>query len=271
MPSMTTDPILLTQSADGVAVVTFNRPHIHNALTIDAMRQFAAIVDQLAADAAPRCVVVTGAGTRAFCSGGDLADLAGRRSADAAAAMIALMGDALLTLERLPVPVIAAINGYALGGGSEIALACDLRVVDASVNFGFVQVKRGLIPGWGGGQRLMRLVGYGRALDLLLSGQRLYAADLSTLGLAAAIAPPGEALPTALERARAIAALDGAAVRAIKALGRAALGLPYEAALLAERALFPPLWIGEAHAAAMQAFSDRDKDKPAHTDSPPAG
>lgn len=252
-----TDAIRLEQHPDGIAVLTFNRPDVHNALTVEAMRAFAAAVDGLSVRSDLRVVIVTGAGESAFCSGGDLADLAGRTSQDDARAMIALMGDALLRLERLPVPVIAAINGYALGGGSEIALACDLRVVDAAVNMGFVQVKRGLMPGWGGGQRLIRLVGYSRALELLLTARRLFLHDLVGLGLAAGTADQGQALPVALELARQIAALDSAAVRAVKTLAQAALTQPYAEALQTERALFPPLWTGAAHQAAMQQFLSR--------------
>jgi len=149
------DSILLEQRPDGAAIVTFNRPAVHNALDRAAMRAFAHVVAELAAElrdpASPmRVVILTGAGTKAFCSGGDLADLATQRAADEAAAMIRLMGDALLALERLPVPVIAAINGHALGGGSEIALACDLRVLDETARLGRLQTRRGLITGWGG-------------------------------------------------------------------------------------------------------------------------
>ncbi|MGQ9909327.1 MAG: enoyl-CoA hydratase/isomerase family protein [Candidatus Flexifilum sp.] len=252
-----TDPIRLDLHPDGTAILTFNRPEVHNALTVEAMHAFARAVAELHTRPDLRAVIVTGAGEAAFCSGGDLADLAGRTSADEARAMTALMGDALLSLERLPVPVIAAINGYALGGGSEIALACDLRVVDAAVNMGFVQVKRGLMPGWGGGQRLIRLVGYSRALELLLTARRLFLDDLVALGLVAGTAPQGQALPVALDLARQIAAHDPAAVRAVKALALAALTQPYEVALHAERALFPPLWTGAAHQAAMQQFLAR--------------
>lgn len=252
-----TDPIRLDQHPDGIAVLIFNRPEVHNALTVEAMRAFARAIAELHARPDLRAVIVTGAGEAAFCSGGDLADLAGRASEDEARAMVALMGDALLSLERLPVPVIAAINGYALGGGSEIALACDLRVADAAVNMGFVQVRRGLMPGWGGGQRLIRLVGYSRALELLLTARRLFLDDLVALGLVTGTAPQGQALPAALDLARQIAAHDPAAVRAVKALALAALAQPYEAALHTERALFPPLWTGAAHQAAMQQFLAR--------------
>lgn len=244
-------------SNSGIAVLTFNRPQSHNALTLDAMRQFAAMIDALSRDDSLRVLILTGAGEAAFCSGGDLTDLSQHPTADDGAAMITLMGDALLVLERLPVPVIAAINGYALGGGSEIALACDLRVIDERVQLGFVHLRRGLITGWGGGQRLMRLVGYARALEILLRAQSLKAAEILAFDLASAVVAPGQALPYALELAEQIAQKDAAAVRAVKAFLQAGLRQPYEQALQAERALFPALWTGATHRASMEQFLQR--------------
>jgi len=240
--------------------MTIARPKRRNALDTATMTQMAATIDALAQDDTVRVLIVTGEGQDAFCSGGDLEDLSQRLSADDAAQMIALMGDALLALERLPFPVIAAINGYALGGGSELALACDVRVVDQTARLGFIHLRRGLIPGWGGGQRLLRLVGYARAFELLMRAQPLDTDEIVKLGLAMTTTPPGEALEGALTLARRIAALDRAAVAAAKALLQAGLNLPYEAALARERALFPALWTGETHVAAMRAFAERENE-----------
>jgi enoyl-CoA hydratase len=237
-----------------VAVITFNRPQVHNALDVEAMEAFAELIERLGKDSDLRALILTGAGDKAFCSGGDIADLSERRSQADAAAMIQLVGDALLALENLPVPVIAAINGYALGGGSEIAVACDLRVIDETARLGFVQAKRGLMPGWGGGQRLLRLVGYARALDILLGARVMKAEELRALGLANHLTSPGEALEGALELARHFAQFDANVIRSIKALLRAGLHQPYEEALLTERALFPPLWVGEAHVKSLEEF-----------------
>ncbi|MBE2183305.1 MAG: enoyl-CoA hydratase/isomerase family protein [Anaerolineae bacterium] len=239
-----------------IGILTFNRPERLNALDSEAMTLFASQIRALQNEPLA-ALIITGAGDKAFCSGGDLADLAARRSAADAESMIALMGDALIALENLPYPVIAAINGYALGGGSEISLACDLRILDANARLGFVQAKRGLTPGWGAGQRLMRLVGYSRALDLLLNATILSAADAQSLGLANRLAPAGEALPAALEYAAQIAALDPAVIRSLKTLLRAGLTLPYEQALQTERQLFPPLWVGAAHQRSLDEFLNR--------------
>jgi enoyl-CoA hydratase len=255
------DPILLQMEANGVGTLTFNRPEAMNALSHAAMQQFAACVRQLEADTALRALILTGAGTAAFCSGGDLAELRDRPTEEDARAMIDLMGSALLALEALPIPVIAAINGYALGGGSEIALACDLRVVDESARMGFVQIHMALTPGWGAGQRLARLVGTSKALELLLEGQLLNAEALRMLGLANEVAPRGQALAAALRRAEAIAQRPPQVVRAIKALLHAHRTLPYPAALQAERDLFPPLWAHPDHLDAVEAFFARQTRK----------
>lgn len=238
----------------GVSLLTFNRPASHNALNGDDMTAFAAAIDRLAAQTDLRAVVVTGAGEEAFCSGADIAEMVHLTSEAEARTMISLMGDALLKLERLPVPVIAAINGHALGGGAEIALACDLRIVDRSARIGFVQIRRGLIPGWGGGQRLLRQVGYARALEILLRGRVLGAEDALALGLATEIAPHGAALAGALRLAAEIAGQDADAARAVKALLHAGLNHPYVEALRAEQDLFPPLWAGETRLNSMRDF-----------------
>jgi enoyl-CoA hydratase len=259
------DVVHLDCNAAGIATVTFHRPDVLNALDFPAMERFAGIVaglhDQLADHAAPvRVVILTGAGRAAFSSGGDQRALAAHRSRADGARLARIMGDALLALERLPVPVIAAVNGYALGGGSEIALACDLRVVAEDVKLGLVHAGLALIPGWGAGQRLLRLVGYGRALDMLLAARPYSAAELHALGVVHHIAPPGEALTAARALAARIAALDPATVRAIKGLLRDGCTLPYDEALAAERARFPDLWASDAHWQAVERFLTRKRE-----------
>jgi enoyl-CoA hydratase len=249
------DKILFDVDADGIGVLTFNRPDARNALDTEAMTAFASTVAAL--DGRVRVLIVTGAGAQAFCSGADLIEMSERPTEADAAAMIALMGDALRAMERLPIPVVAAINGYALGGGAEVALACDLRIIDAAGRIGFVQAKRGVIPGWGGGQRLLRLVGYARALDLLLRAPILSADEALAHGLVSSIAPAGGALDAARVWAVEVARLDSAVVRSMKALLHAGLTQPYDAALAHERALFPPLWVGEARINSTREFLER--------------
>ncbi len=254
--TMTT--LISERRANDVAILTFNRPESRNALDTATMHLFACAVQTLIDDSRLRVVIVTGAGESAFCAGADLVEMSERPTADDAAAMITSMGDALLALENLPVPVIGAINGYALGGGAEVALACDLRVVDENVRLGFVHAKRGVIPGWGGGQRLLRAVGYAKAMELLYTARSLDADALDALGLITVpIAPSGRALESALIMADRIAALDFGVIRAIKSLLRAGLNQPYQAALQMERDLFPPLWAGDSRIASTRAFLDK--------------
>lgn len=255
------DFILLNKHDDGVYVLTFNRPQVLNALNLAAMTAFQQQINALQTDAGLRVLVLTGAGERAFCSGGDLHELSQHPTEADALHFISLMGDALLMMERLPVPVIAAVNGYALGGGSEIALACDMRIVGGGVRMGMVQINMGLTPGWGAGQRLLRAVGYSKALELMLRGTILRAEDLRAIGLANHVTNPGEALTFALELAHDIANRPPDVVRGIKQLARAGLKLSYGDALRAERDIFPPLWAADAHLNAVDAFLQRQAQK----------
>ncbi|MDQ7028225.1 MAG: enoyl-CoA hydratase/isomerase family protein [Anaerolineae bacterium] len=255
------DTIQLTHHENGVVVITFNRPRAHNALTIEAMQLFQQSIYRLTDDSTIRAVILTGAGEKAFCSGGDLVELSQRTTEAAAREFITIMGDALLALERLPVPVIAAINGFALGGGSEIALACDIRIVDEAVKMGLVQIKMAVTPGWGAGQRLLRTIGYAKAMETLLRGAILRADDLLALGLANQVVATGQALTTALEFANESASQPPNVVRGIKALLQAGFNQPYEEALQTEREIFPPLWVSDAHIEAVEQFFQRQQAK----------
>jgi enoyl-CoA hydratase len=257
----TSPALLIERHADGVAVVTFNRPAAHNALTFEAMYTFAEAINDLHRWPDLRALVITGAGNEAFCSGADLFELANYPAAADARRMITVMGDALLQMERLPVPVIAGINGYALGGGSEIAVACDLRLADDKTRMGFVQIRLAVTPGWGAGQRLLRLVGYSRALDLFLSARILHADDLLAMGLVNRIVETGTAAAHALTLAQHIATQPPETVRAMKQLLQAGLSRPYDDALKLERDLFPPLWDSEPHVKAVEGYLLRSQAK----------
>jgi enoyl-CoA hydratase len=255
-----TNKLLIEKHSNGVAILTFNRPESRNALDLETMHQFAKVVGDLANDAGLRAVIVTGAGEDAFCSGGDLIELSAYPAADDARQMSTLMGDALLALERLPVPVIAAINGYALGGGSEVAMACDLRIADETARMAFVQIRLGLTPGWGAGQRLLRLVGYARALEFLLRGNIMRSAELEAAGLVNRVVEAGSALSYALIMAEQIAASPPDVVRGIKWLLQAGLNQTPEQAQQIERDIFPPLWAADAHLQAVEKFLSRNRE-----------
>ncbi len=254
-----TNSLLVEHRNDHISILTINRPAQRNALDLATMRALAEAITCLAADTALEAVIITGAGSEAFCSGGDLYELHQYPSEADGLMMITLMGDALLALERLSVPVIAAMNGYALGGGSELALACDVRIADEQTRMGFVQAKMALTPGWGAGQRLLRLVGYARAMDMLLSSRVMHAPELLANGLVNRVVSDGAALEHALHYAQHITQSAPSVTRSIKALLQAGLNQTYEAALQTERDLFPSLWAAEPHLQAVEAFLNRDR------------
>lgn len=254
-----TNTLLVDHRSDHITILTINRPAQRNALDLATMRAFAEAIDCLAQDTHLKAIIITGAGRDAFCSGGDLHELHSYTSEADGRMMSSLMGDALLALERLPVPVIAAMNGYALGGGSELALACDLRIADAETRMGFVQAKLALTPGWGAGQRLLRLVGYARAMDMLLTSRIMHAPELLADGLVNRVVETGTALEHALHYAQHVTQHAPRAVHGIKTLLQAGLTHPYEHALRIERELFPPLWADDPHNHAVQAFINRNR------------
>jgi enoyl-CoA hydratase len=178
--------------ADRVATITVNRPDKLNALNDATMLELGRAVEQVRADDAVAGVIVTGAG-RAFVAGADISELRSKTPTQAYA--LARRGqDVFRRLETSPKPVIAAVNGFALGGGCELAMACHVRVASESAKFGQPEVKLGLIPGYGGTQRLSRLIGRGRALQLLLTGEMIDAAEAYRIGLVNRVVPGSESV-----------------------------------------------------------------------------
>ena len=228
----------LTVERDGaVAVVTVTRPKVLNALDAATIGGLRDAVDRLAGDDGVRAVVLTGAGRKAFVAGADIRELAAL--APVAAEALARRGQALChAIERMGKPVIAAINGYALGGGCELAMACTIRLAADGAKIGQPEIALGLLPGYGGTQRLARLVGSGRALEMLLTGQPIDAAEAWRIGLVNRVVPRAELLPRARELAHRLAAQAPAAVRCILAAVRNGLGMTLEDGCAHEAALF---------------------------------
>ena len=244
-----------------MAQITVTRPRVRNALDWAAMDAFAETITQLEARSDLRAAVLTGGGGT-FISGGDLRALHDAVSEADGARLVAGMTETLNRLAALPFPVIAAIDGAARGGGAEIALACDLRVMAQDATIGFVQVNLGLMPGWGGARRLWAQVGYGRALLWLTTGTVLTAEEAVRYGLIEEIVPPGEALPAALDLAERIAAQHPPAVQAIKrTLRNYQENVTPPWAAQAERDAFPPLWVDEFHLRAVDRFLSRKSGK----------
>lgn len=238
---------------NGVGLIKINRPDSRNALNWDAMQTFSALIDQAHGDVDLRALVITGE-RKAFCAGGDLYELDNYLNFEDGERLARLMGDALKGLESLPVPTLAAIEGAAIGGGGEIAVACDLRIIAQDARIGLNHVRLAISPAWGGGQRLRRLLGYSRAVELLCLGKIITGNEAGDLGLANQVVTPGEALNTALSLAEAIADLDKDAVRTAKKILSSGMQLTWEEALDAERTALPSLWAAEAHVQASNSF-----------------
>lgn len=223
------DQRIVLERRDRVAIVTFNRPERLNTFDVAMFANLESVAASLAAQP-PRAVVITGAGERAFSAGFDVnpdnpmvADLGAAIEAqdhDRVARAIRLMRRAVDHFVALPMPIIAAINGKAFGGGAELAVRCDLRVMDPAAVFCFSEVRLGLMPDWGGGATLARLVGPARAADLILTARELSAEEALDLGVVNRISPPGKALAAALELAEAIAANGPRAVQSALAIIR---------------------------------------------------
>ncbi len=252
--------ILYQERSNGVGSLTMNRPDVRNALNWEAMDRFAEAVERAHASPTLRALVLTGAG-RSFCSGGDLTELHEYPSREDGLRLASGMGEALRRLETLPVPTIAALEGPALGGGAEIALACDLRLMAQDATLGMMHIRLGISPAWGSGQRLLRLVGYALALEWLAAGRVLDAREALQHGLVHQLVPSGGALDLALERAESFARQDPGAVRAVKKLLLAGLNLPPDEAAEVERDAFPDLWAAPAHLEASARFVARKAQK----------
>jgi len=252
-----TDYQAITYAAeDGVATVTLNRPDVHNAMNETMRRELTRCFDGLAVDEAVKVVVVTGAGERAFSAGADIREFVEplvpvrfreqRRRLDFRQAM-----------DRCPQPILAAINGFALGGGLELALACDIRVAAAGATLGLTEVNLAIIPGGGGTQRLPRLVGRGKALEMILTGARIPADEALRIGLVERVVPAGDALEVARELARTIAAKAPTALRYAKEAVVKGLELPLADGLRLEGDLSALLRTTEDRVEGAKAFLEK--------------
>ena len=203
---------LLFEARDGIAFVTVNRPDKLNALNDQVMAELADAVERITTTSDVRGVLITGAGPKAFIAGADIGDLSRQGPFDGKAR--AMRGQAVLRrLETCGKPVIAAVNGYALGGGCELAMACHLRIASDTAKFGQPEVKLGIAPGYGGTQRLPRLVGKGVALQLILTGEMIDAQEAYRIGLVNKVVPAAELLAESEKLLRGILAMAPLAVR----------------------------------------------------------
>jgi enoyl-CoA hydratase len=250
---------ILVERDGAVATVTLNRPNVLNALNLRMLDELAAAFAELNGDAAVRAVILTGAGAKAFAAGADIGELNALPGAHAGEAQ-ARKGQSLTrSIERMRVPVIAAVNGFALGGGCEIAMACDIRVASENAKFGQPEVNLGILPGYGGTQRMPRLAGEGTAMYLCLTGEMIDAAEALRVGLVQKVV----ALDALLGEARRIAELIAAkAPLAISATKRAIVegaSLALDDALALEALLFGQAVTTADFAEGSRAFLDKRK------------
>jgi enoyl-CoA hydratase len=245
----------------GVATLSIDRPRARNALALQTMAELDQALDTVRRDRA-RVLVIRGVGDKAFCAGGDIKELEQMRSEADAAAMAHRMRATLDRIPQLAIPVIAGLNGDALGGGAELAVACDFRVAAAHARIGFAQISLGLMPAWGASERLAALVGRGRALSMLLGGQLMAAADALQLGLVELVVPSATFDQRLKEIARGIAAAPPAPVAGIKSSVNAVR--PHRNPELADTTVeaFARTWADPAHWRAVEKMAKRRREKP---------
>lgn len=246
------------QRQDEFALITLDRQEALNALSAAVLRELAQAFDEVAASDA-RALIVTGAGAKAFCAGADIKELTGRSLSEQR--RDAAYGQAVLArLDALPMPSVAAINGYAFGGGMELALACTFRIAAPTAKMGLPEIKLGLIPGYGGTQRLPRVIGEARALDIIMSGRTLDAEEALRIGLVHRIAE-GEVLAAAITYARQFSGYGLPALRLARDAVKRALDVPLHEGLKIEADLNTLAFQTEDAAEGMNAFMEKRKPK----------
>lgn len=248
---------ILLERRGRVALVTINRPDKLNALNIKTREELANALDELRADADIRVVVLTGAGEKAFVAGADINEFAGRTAVQQRAVMKAR--NIFVTAEDFPKPLIAMINGFCLGGGCELALSCDIRIASEKARFGQPEINLGIIPGGGGTQRLTRLVGEGKSMQMILSGEMIDAQEAFRLGLVNEVHPVADLEAKTMELANKIAEKSPVALAMAKTAVKAAARTTLRAGLDQEIDLFALCFSSEDKEEGVRAFLEKRK------------
>ncbi|HEX7056709.1 MAG TPA: enoyl-CoA hydratase-related protein [Bacilli bacterium] len=251
--------VLLKKFADGVAHLIFNHPPL-NLMSADFNRQLDRVLDEIAIDAGIRAVVVTGAGEKAFCAGSDIKEFPGLvREGTHITKKLDPENQLLDKLSFLPQPTIAALNGVTLGGGGEVALCCDLRIMGESGRIGFPEIKLGLFPGSGGLVRLPRLVGDSRAKELMFFGELITAHKALAIGLVNEVVPDGKIVERAHERAAQLANLSAQAIQAIKLGVNQVRDMPHQQGIRFSLELSRRIFLTDNAKEGIQAFFEKRK------------
>jgi len=252
---MTDSPVLTERRDDGIAIVTLNRPDKLNAMNAELRRMLRETFDALRDDEGTKVVVLHGAGDKAFVAGADIEEFAARTAME----QRTLYQERRIyeTVADLPKPVIAALHGFCIGGGSELALACDIRVADRTTRISQAEVRIGLIPGGGGTQRLARLVGRGQAMRICLTGDFIEAEEAYRIGLVEFLVDEGRHLDKALELAGRMARWSPVALKLTKQAVQAAFEMPLSAGLVYERELFLAAFGSEDGREGVRAFVEK--------------
>ena len=252
---------ILLEKRDHVAIATVNRPKALNALNSEVLNDLNTLLDEIAADPEIRVLVLTGSGEKAFVAGADIGEMSTLTKAEGEA--FGKKGnDVFRKLETLPIPAIAAVNGYALGGGCELAMACDIRLCSDTAVFGQPETGLGITPGFGGTQRLARLVGPGMAKQLIYSARNIKADEALRIGLCNAVYPAEELMPAAEKLAETIAKNAPIAVRACKKAINEGLEMPMDEAVALEEKLFGRCFETADQKEGMQAFLEKRRHDP---------
>lgn len=249
--------IILLEKRDRVALLTINRPDKLNALNIATRRELAEALDTLRDDQEVRVVILTGAGEKAFVAGADINEFAGRSAVEQRAVMKAK--SIFTAAEEFPKPLIAMINGFCLGGGCELALACDLRIASEKARFGQPEINLGIIPGGGGTQRLTRLIGEGKAMQMILTGEMINAQEAHRLGLVNEVYALEDLTAKTFELANRIAEKSPIALAMAKAAVKNAARTALQAGLDAEIDLFALCFSSEDKEEGVRAFLEKRK------------
>jgi enoyl-CoA hydratase len=248
---------ILLERRGPLAIVTINRPEKRNALNIQTRTEGAAVLDELRGDDSVRVVILTGAGDKAFIAGADIAEFAQRTAISQREVM--LEPSLFNAIDSFPKPIIAMVNGYCLGGGCEVALACDIRIAGEKASFGQPEINLGIIPGGGGTQRLTRLLGEGKAMEMILTGEIIDAQTAFTLGLVNHVVPADQLESKTMEIANRIAEKSPIALRLAKEAVKIASRSNMDEGLRREVDLFALCFSSEDKDEGVKAFLEKRK------------